>query len=149
MNSKQNLGRVRYLTLALFVFLGASAASAQSQAYHGKFTLPMPVRWGRAVLQPGDYTFTLDSPTLHGILIVRAESDQSSTFVLNGSYSDHVTSEDSSLLIVRSGGKATIRRLHLKEANVDFFYGPTKGEAQMIAQEPELIQRLPILIASK
>ena len=148
MNSKQKLGGVR-LGLGLFVFLAACAASAQGQAYEGKFTLPMSVRWGTAVLQAGDYSFRLDSANLHSVLIVRADSDQSAVFVLPHSYSDHVTSENSSLLIVRSGGKATIRRLHLKEAGVDFFYGPTKGEAPMIAQQPELIQRVPVLLASK
>jgi hypothetical protein len=149
MNTKQKLGGVRYLVLGLFVFLAASAASAQSEAYRGKFTLPMSVRWGTAVLQAGDYTFSLNSSALHSVLIVRADSDQSAVIVLPSSYSDHVTSENSSLLIVRSGGKATIRRLHLKEASVDFFYRPTKGEAPMIAQQPELIQRVPVLLASK
>jgi hypothetical protein len=148
MNAKQKLGAVRYLVLGVFVFL-ASAASAQSQVCQGKFTLPVSVRWGTAVLQAGDYTFSLDSATLHSVLIVRADSGQSAVFVRARSYSDHVTSENSSLLIVRSGGKATIRRLHLKEAGMDFFYGPTKGEAPMIAQEPELIQRVPVLLASK
>jgi hypothetical protein len=148
MNSKQKLGRVRYLVLGLFVLLATSAASAQSQACQGKFTLPMPVRWGTAVLRAGDYTFRFDSP-IHSVLIERADSDRSAVIVLPRSYSDHVTSENSSLLIVRIGGKATVRRLHLKEANVDFFYGPTKGEAQMIAQEPEPIQHVPVLLASK
>jgi hypothetical protein len=150
MNSKQKLGGVKYLVIGLFVFLAASAASAQGQEYQGKFTLPMSVRWGAAVLKAGDYTFRLDSLTLHSILIVRvADSAQSGVMVLPSSYSDHVTSESSSLLIVRSGGKATIRRLHLKEVGVDFFYGPSKGEAPMFAQQPELIQRVPVLLASK
>jgi hypothetical protein len=150
MNSKQKLGGVKYLVVGLFVFLAASATSAQGQEYQGKFTLPMSVGWGRAVLQAGNYTFRLDSATLHSVLIVRAtDSDQSAVMVLPYSYSDHVTSESSWLLIVRSGGKATIRRLHLKEAGVDFFYGPSQGEAPTIAQQPELIQRVPVLLASK
>ncbi len=132
---------------ACFSAAPASLEGAGPAAYSGKFTLPMAVQWGRAVLPAGDYSFTLDSATLGGIAIVRGEGK--AVMVMANAISDRSTSEHSSLLIVRSGGSARVRSIHLAELGRDFYYGAPKGENQILAQGPELIQRIQIAAAGK
>jgi hypothetical protein len=65
--------------------------------------------------------------------------------------SDRQLSGNSQLLIVRSDGKARIHALQLvrPELGVVFFYDLPKGERNYLAQAPQLIQRVPILMASR
>ena len=51
-------------------------------------------------------------------------------------------------------GLTLVRALHLNtsgggDRGLVFFYPPPKGEPPMVAQVPELLQRIPILIAKK
>jgi len=54
-------------------------------------------------------------------------------------------SNESALIMVRHGREGTVPPLRLAEKGVTITYPPPKGERQMLAQEPELIQRLPIV----
>ena len=51
------------LGLACAVGLGIAASSANAQVLYGKFNLPFEAKWGRAVLQPGEYKIFLPLPT--------------------------------------------------------------------------------------
>ena len=132
---------------ACFSAPSASLQGAGPAAYSGKFTLPTTVQWGTAVLPAGDYSFTLNSATLGGIAIVQGEGK--AVMVISNAVSDRSTSEHSSLLIVRSGGSARVRSMHLAELGRDFYYRAPKGENQLLAQGPELIQRVLIAAAGK
>ena len=132
---------------ACFSAPSASLQGAGPPAYRGKFTLPTTVQWGTAVLPAGDYSFTLDSAMLGGIAIVSGEGK--AVMVMSNAVSDRSTSEHSSLLIVRSGGSVRVRSVHLAELGRDFYYGAPKGENQLLAQGPELIQRVLIAAAGK
>ena len=60
MNTNRSSKLVKFVVLALLTTcIGASLASAQTAA--GKFSLPFEVRWGQAVIAPGNYSFTVNS----------------------------------------------------------------------------------------
>ena len=69
MKSIRSSSLLKVLVLALGV-LGASVTSAQAQSVNGKFTLTHETRWGGVVLTPGDYTFSLQSPSLPAPIMV-------------------------------------------------------------------------------
>src|SRR5579862_3508236 len=73
--------------MALALCLAASQGKAQG-TYTGKFTLPFEARWGVAVLQPGDYTITLDLDvaSTFNYLLVRGDDK---TAIIVSAFADH------------------------------------------------------------
>jgi hypothetical protein len=148
MNSNRSLRLVKLLLLALLTAcFGASLANAQ--AAQGKFNLPFEARWGRSILPPGNYSFTLDTTAGSG-QIVLLNAERKAVFVPNNAAtSTGKQSEHSELIITRRGAKAIVRALHLGDLGVTLYYAPPKGEPTVIAEAPDLIQRLPISMAGK
>jgi hypothetical protein len=146
MNSNRSWRLVKLLVLALLTAcFGASLANAQ--AARAKFTLPFEARWGQSILPPGNYSFTLDTTAVSGrIFLLNAEGK--AVFVPNNTAtSTGKRSEHSELIITRRGAKATVRALHLGDRGVTLYYVPPKGEPTVIAEAPDLIQRLSISMA--
>ena len=77
MNSNRSLRLVKFLVLVLLTAcFGASLANAQVAG--GKFTLPFEARWGRSILPPGNYSFTLDTTAGSGrIFLLNARGKHS------------------------------------------------------------------------
>jgi hypothetical protein len=134
-----------YAALAAGISIGT--ASAQN-VIHGKFTLPFEARWGTALLLPGDYTFQLNTAKRPYIVAVR-QGEQSVVMAMAQAAEQGDTSGRSALVTVRAGGKYRIWTLRLAEAGLTLDYTPTKPERSVLAEEPVLIQRVPVLTASK
>ena len=148
MNSNQSLRVVRFAVLALVTAcMGASLASAQTA--EGKFNLPFAVRWGQAVLPPGNYTFTVNSsggfPA--NSVVVRGE-DLKGNIIMSVAYDDSFSGKNE-LIVERQGEGGTIRTLRLADVGLVLYFRAHKAERQILAHAPALIQRLPILMASK
>jgi len=127
--------------------MGASLANAQTAA--GKFSLPFEVRWGQAVLAPGNYSFTVNSsgsPPINTVL-VRGENGSPSLIVPMAH--DYTFAGRNELIVERQGDRGTIRTLRLADVGLVLFYPAPKAETQILAQAPVLTQRLPILMAKK
>jgi len=125
--------------------LSASLASAQVQ---GKFTLPFEARWGQATLPPGEYSFNLDTARVANIALVRQGQRTVALIMADSQTEQHEVTGSSALVAVRSGGKYRIRALRLAEAGVVLEYMPPKAERQILARAPQLLQRVPILMAA-
>jgi hypothetical protein len=121
----------------------ANLASAQG-FYKGSFTLPFQARWGRVVLSPGEYSFTLDHDSLAGKVTIQAESGRYVGVIMNQVFSDQQTVDRSELVLVRSGGTYAVRALRLEELGMTLEYSVPKGEKQLITQAPQLLQRIPV-----
>lgn len=141
-----NLVKVMLFTV-LAAGLSAGMASAQN-VVRGKFTLPFEARWGADVLPAGDYTFDLNVAKRPYIVAVR-QGDHSVTLAMANTVERDSTSRRSALVTVRSGGKYRIWTLHLAEAGLTLDYTPFKPERPILAQDPVLIRRVPVLMASK
>jgi hypothetical protein len=147
MKSTRSLKSVRILLLAvLAAALSASLASAQD--YEGKFTLPFEAHWGRAVLPAGDYTFRVN-PNQAPCMVSVSQGRQTLAFILTSDTTRGEVAGSSALIAVRSAGSYRIRALQLAEVGVVLEYMPPKAERQILAQQPVLFQRVPVIAAGK
>jgi len=135
---------IRVVLLALLTAV-ASVGLLSAEDSKGTFTLPFEVRWGKAVLPAGDYSFKIDNTNY--VITIRGEN--LAAMVLSPTPSPNKHAGSSELIIARQGKQGTVRALRLAEQNVVFSYPALRGEPPMLAQTPELLQRVPILFASK
>jgi hypothetical protein len=154
MNKTPRFTIARLGLLALLATV-VSAGLLSAEDYKGTFTLPFEVRWGSAVLPAGDYSFTIDTARDSQRATVRWENG--AAMVMPSSISDRQFDGHSALILTRRGHRGTVRALALatpgtgsRKGGLVFSYAPPKGEAPLLAQAPELIQRIPVtLIAAK
>jgi hypothetical protein len=78
----------------------AQQASAQSQNYRGKFTLPVEARFGNVVLEPGNYTVS----TLEGAKGIRVTGETRSFSILARGYDRTPEGENGKLILVDTDG---------------------------------------------
>jgi hypothetical protein len=150
MKSNGYLAWGRFLILGLVsVCFAAGTASAQ-KAYRGNFTLPFDAKWGDATLPAGDYEFTLDKADLEGQLTISSRDMKLTAVVHPGGVSDQNPPANSTLIAVGSAGKYRIRVLNMAEIGKVLTFGAPKAERrEMIAQAPELVRRIPVMVASR
>ena len=129
----------------LAVCFSAGAARASGPAvYRGTFTLTREARWGLATLPAGDYSFTLDSQSLLGVVTVWGEG-RSALIMLSAS-NDTSSMARSALLLRCTNGSARIVSMHLAELGKDFYFAVPKAERQILAQG---IQPIPVAPSGK
>jgi hypothetical protein len=82
-----NLQKRFALTLALVTLLALTAAGASAEPItKATFNLPVPAYWNNTLLQPGDYTLSLDRPyTGVSLVYLRGEGTSAVFFVPAGS----------------------------------------------------------------
>ena len=151
MKRTQNFNFVRAMLLAVLaagISAGAATAQGARDIVNGKFTLPFEARWGSVVLLPGDYTFRLDISARPYIVAVR-QGDRGVAMAMAHAAEQGKVSGSSALIVTRRGGKYQIWTLALAEVGLTLDYAPLKAERPLLAQEPVLIQRVPILMASR
>ena len=145
---------IRTSTLVRMVFLAllaavASAGLLSAQDVQGTFTLPFEAKWGLATLPAGDYSFKLDTASGPHIATVRQGQRYVALINANAGDTRGKVTGPSALIIVRRGRTGFVRTLRLAEAGRTLEYLPPKGERQMLAQAPELIQRIPLSVSGK
>jgi hypothetical protein len=126
------------LTAGLF----GSAANAQSRSqFHGKFTLPYTVQWGKTMLQPGEYLITFDQP---GLLVIRdAQSQRAVTFEPANNREDSGEG-GSALIIATSGEQHVVRALRIAELGEAYVYSRPSTR-----QVEEARHTVPVIVAAK
>ena len=157
MNSNRRSKLVPYTVLALLtVCFGADRARAQV-ALGGQFTLPFETRWGPAVLPAADYTLMLNHKGAIDVIdISRGRAKLAMVLSIAHSVRSY-NSSNSVITIVRYGNKGRVLSLDLPQLGEIYFFSLPKGEkvfAQhspkskgvFVAQAPELIQRIPVLV---
>jgi hypothetical protein len=147
MKSTRSLKSVRILLLAVLA-AGLSASLASAQEYEGKFTLPYEARWGKAVLPAGDYSFRVN-PSRDSCITLVGQGRRGVALILTSKTTRGEVAGSSALITVRSAGSYRIRALRLAEAGMVLEYMPPKAERQLVAQQPVLFQRVPVIAAGK
>lgn len=177
MKKTPNITIIRVIVLAV-LGTALSAGTLRAEDLTGKFTLPIEVRWGQATLPPGDYSFrinpevapymaTVSGPKGTFFLNAAASSDQKfsgrSSLVLarrgrTGVVREmHITipglktstSREDVRVDDRGSLVADVATQTPNQGGIALIYSAPKGEPSVIAQTPELIQRIPILIAAR
>jgi hypothetical protein len=147
MKSTRSLKSVRILLLAVLA-AGLSASLASAQEYEGKFTLPYEARWGKAVLPAGDYSFRVN-PSRDSCITLVSQGRRGVALILTSKTTRGEVAGSSALITVRSPGSYRIRALRLAEAGMVLEYMPPKAERQLVAQQPVLFQRVPVIAVGK
>lgn len=152
MNTIRSLSQMKYMALFLLaasLSVGVASAQHDPAVYHGKLTLPFQALWGSTVLPAGDYTFTVQSTTLPSFVTIRQESRGTApSMIMAQAISQRSSSDQSALIVVRSAGSGVVRSLRLAELGLEFQYAMPKG-VRLVAQGPELIERIRVSVAGK
>ncbi len=127
--------RISLLFRALLFVLAVSAVGASvsipadAQSAHGNSTLPYQVRWGKVLLSPGVYTFSLKSPNLPAPLMVGKEGSFRIAVVLPQGISTEKFEEGSRLVLSRNAtGELFVSALYLGDLGVSLHYDAAKAQ---------------------
>ena len=140
--------RNRMLVIASFalaaIFASATPAAAQ-QAFKGSFTLTHEVRWQKATLPAGDYTFEIKSVSVPSLITLKGPNG--SSFIPALVANDRV-SEQSMLVIETYGSISAVTELRLSSIGRTLRYAAPKAPKDVeLAQGP--VTREQVLVAMK
>ncbi len=148
MNNTRSFPLIRVVFLALLATV-ASTGLLSAQDVRGTFTLPFEAKWGMATLPAGDYEFKLDTASGPHIATVRQGQRTLAMIMANAGSTRGKVAGPSALIIVRRGRTGFVRALRLAEVGATLEYLPPKGERQLLAQGPVLIQRIAVSVSGK
>ncbi|MGA3074407.1 MAG: hypothetical protein ABSG56_12010 [Bryobacteraceae bacterium] len=120
-----NLQKRSALTLALVALLGLTAAGASAQTItKGTFTLPAQAYWNDILLQPGEYTLSLDRG-ISGAELVSIRGEGFAAMLLAPAGTDE-SSGHSCLRLDAVNGTYVIRELDAGRLAGSFKFGVSK-----------------------
>lgn len=149
MRTNQGFAGIKILLAALFVSLlvaGSVRAQGGLPAYHGKFSLPFQVHWGKSVLQPGDYTITIQSTGIPAIAFISKADGNGGTRVVTAVHSEQ-TNGVNALLLRDKDGHLTVHSLSLADLGMVLIYDPSLAREPV--QEARVSRTVPIMWVKK
>lgn len=142
---------LRILLVGLLATAAMTAVSVAQSApvASGSFTLPFAAKWGSLNLNPGTYSFAVQRGGNTYVVHVE-QGNRGVGFILPAEFSSRESSQldEASLLCVRHAGTCSVGALKMPQVGVLYFNAPNFEKAQ-VAQQPNLIERLPVLLAKK
>lgn len=144
--------KVLKLLFAAALTFAVLAVPARPQSYAGSgkltFTLPFDAQWGFVKLPAGNYSFTVgDSLNAHQVILT--QGTRYIGIVSQTEFSDdNKANLQPSLLCVRHDSTFSVRALRLPELGT-FYYPVAKQKNKTVAQSPELIQDVPVILSGK
>ena len=105
---------------------GIFSAMANAETAHGKFKLTTETRWGKLLLEPGEYEFTISDAASIPMVTVRSEGSRRSGIIMPEGISDPASTV-SSLMLAPSDNGTYVRRLALGEVGLALDFGEPKA----------------------
>lgn len=143
-------GVLKLLFAAALAF-AVLAVPARPQSHAGSrltFTLPFDAQWGLVKLSAGTYSFSLDD-AYHAHQVLISQGTHYVGIVPYSEFSDEKKADlQASLLCVRHDSAFSVRALRLPEVGT-FYYAVPKQKNKTVAQTPELIQDVPVILGGK
>jgi hypothetical protein len=141
--------RIRALIIVAFaltaVFASAVPASAQV-AFQGKFTLSHQVRWQKATLPAGNYTFEIQSLATPRIVLRGPNGPQ----FINGFITDQMAVGQSMLIVENHGTESCVTELRLAPIGRSLRYSVPKAPKDVeLAQGPVTRERITVAVNVK
>jgi hypothetical protein len=128
MKSIRSSSLLKVFVLALGV-LGTTVGSAHAQSANGKFTLTHDARWGSVLLSPGDYMFSLVSPSLPAPIMVGKKGTAAVAVVLPQAVSSEKLTETSTLVLSHDErGESFVSGLHLGNLGLSLHFAAPKNQ---------------------
>lgn len=136
----QTISRLALIAFLAVAILTPSIGAQMQASYRGQFTLPFDAKWGGIALRPGDYQFSVVGfSTVH----VRQGQKDLGTVLLQSYDTSKDKGENPSLICIRHDATCAVRELELPRLGT-FYFAVPKGQKALVAQQPELLQRVPI-----
>jgi len=115
----------------------------------GRFKLQFDAQVGKTALPTGDYTFSVDRTAgSYGVIFVYREGQALGIVVPQtlDRYKGQGLSPE--LLCIRHDGKVSVRALRLPNVGTYYFEMPKNLQA-LVAQQPELIEAVPVQVSGE
>ena len=108
--------------------LGAGVSSAHAQSANGRFTLTHDTRWGNVLLPPGDYTFSLQSPSLPAPIVVGKTGEAQIAIVLPQAVSAERLKGAATGADSQRCGESFVSALYLGDLGLSLHYAAPKSQ---------------------
>jgi len=143
----RRIPKLMFLAIAgLASCLASGAANAQA-AFHGKFALPYEVRWGKAVLAPGDYLRMFIDDNMTTTLVIRDAKSSRIVAYERADIREDSTGGESALLIGGQGHQRVVYSFRAAELGTTFVCDPKLAHRQAAREEARDTQAVPVLQA--
>jgi hypothetical protein len=152
MRTKRSSIRLVFVGAALLAaaLLGSRANAqcslAQSEI-HAKFTLPYAVRWGKAVLPPGEYLIAFLGDRFPTVMSIRDAKSLRGVAFESTSIREGGCKGESALVISMHANQAVVSALRIEELGETFAYPAPRTRHR--AKEARATRTIPVLVAKK
>ena len=135
---------IRNFVVLLTLVAGAVGAHAQTY-FQGKFELTSETRWGKAVLPPGRYSFSMDS--VQSPILIHSENGKA-TAIARAEVNNQATSGGSYIVITGFGTERQVRSMNLPQMECSLVFEPlTERERETLSARAP--QTIPVQLAQK
>ncbi|HEX3740477.1 MAG TPA: hypothetical protein VHV29_12300 [Terriglobales bacterium] len=125
---------VRVAILALFT-LNLLSTLATAETMRGNFKLKAETHWGKLLLAPGTYNFTMDNDTSGTLVTIRSTASQWSGMAIAQSISDTGYGQGMKLVLENSSDGVYVKALCLGENGITLNYAiPKPGKFARLKQ---------------
>jgi hypothetical protein len=132
-NAKYFAVRAVFLTLCAVSLLSILGSA---ETLRGNFTLTSETHWGKLLLAPGAYEFTMDSDTYGKMVTVRSKESQWSGMAMAQSTSDAQLHQGTKLLLEKTEAGVYVRALCLGDSGLTLTYAtPKAGKFTRLTRE--------------
>ncbi len=139
------VGKTLFAALSIGLIF-AGIAQAQIPTFTGKFTLTTQVQWKRTVLQPGDYTVTVESMNAPVAALIRDSRGWPVARFVSGIDSGEASTVNA-LLIREKGGQLRVFALALANLGKVLVYDPALAREAVL--EARASQTVPVMLAKR
>jgi hypothetical protein len=115
--------------------VGLLSAFGNAETVRGTFKLGNETHWGRLLLAPGEYEFTVNDQLAGKMVTVRSVDSGLSGMIMAKGTSDMRAGTESTLTISKSPDGAYVQALSLRDSGVTLHYGvPKAGRLTKLAK---------------
>jgi hypothetical protein len=118
-NLLSSFARTKIVGLALALAL---PVMAHADGVKGKFTLTSEAHWGRAVLAPGSYDFTLDSTSVPSRVMVHSADGKVAAILIPMCGTEGYPVKSTSLELETRGGDLYVSGLYLADSDMELHF---------------------------
>lgn len=111
--------------------------AAHADNVSGRFTLTSEAHWGRTVLPPGEYTYSISAEGMMPIVIVRSVKGDIGAFVFPTSISEVRHGGPDRLVLQKTNGGMVVTSLYVEDKGVVLHYSIPKAMIETAAKAPE------------
>jgi len=134
MNLQRKL-KVGLLALAIVLMAAAVPANAQ-QIYKATFTLPFEAQWGNTVVEPGEYTITVEEALGQKVIRLHGHGDLA---IFAGPANPEPLADNGKLVFVNVNGLHTLKAFTASAIGESFIFPIQKARGERASQQVTIV----------